>query len=359
MLILSTIKVFTLKNSLIVKSIIKRFVLFGLSLNLLACSIDKEAPILPRFDAVTISETTIASASLSVSFLEVGNQSITDYGIVYSETNLSPTLTDSKVSNGALTQTTSPYTYLVKISNLKANTVYYARAYVITESGTIYSNVISVKTLAIVSPSIKTTEASTYTIYSAKVGGSIETKGSYDISEYGICWSQRFAVPTIEHSKEKITGDVSTFPKAYSLIIYNLPEKGTIYYRAYVISNGNVIYGDVLTYTLEVEGYPKVSTDGAVYVADSVMKLNGTIVNKGKYEVTEYGMCWGFNDSFINPTVCENKGSLTVMPNSLPAPYSIEAKKLKTGVVYFYRSYLISNGITTFGTQKSFIIESK
>jgi hypothetical protein len=137
-----------------------------------------------------------------------------------------------------------------------------------------------------------------------------------------------------------------------------LPEGGTFYYRAYVISNGITTYGEVFTYTLQVDGFPRLTTDNSFNISNLSQRLQGTILEKGDFGITEYGMCWGYEDAFTTPNTCQNKGSILGSPTIFPNVFTIDATNLNVGTVYFYRSYLISNGVTTFGTQKYFIISN-
>ena len=156
----------------------------------------------PTLDIVTIAEVSTASARLSSNITDSGNQDITDYGFVYSENNTSPTLSDLKTSHGAIDPVTpTPISFTDIVQNLKPNTTYHVRAYTSISTGPVFSNVITFKTSDIVQPKIRTDVATSITINSAKMQGTLETKGTFDISEYGIVWSSTNASPTTSDSK--------------------------------------------------------------------------------------------------------------------------------------------------------------
>lgn len=437
-------------------------VLFLTAIN--SCKTKEIVPIPPTLDAITISETTIASARLSGAISNVGNQSISDYGFVYSETNATPTLADSKIAHGAVMETNVapikfsdvvqglkastnyfartytviasgtvfgpaitfktadilqpaiktdavilvftttaklrgvvetkgsfdvseygicwsstnnlpttadskssktnlsvfPTIYTEDAANLTPNTTYYFRAFVVSNGVTSYGNVLTFHTLTITQPTIKTLEATTTSTTSVKINGVVEFGGNSDnITEYGICWSQRFSTPTTEHSKAKILENITVFPKTFSVDIYSLNGNTELFYRAYIISNGVVSYGDVKTYKLEIEGFPTLTTGNATFISASSQKLYGTINTKGNYAITEYGVCWFYINDFSNtlPITCKLGASIQGSPTVFPATFSIDATNLTAGTLYIYRAFVVANGITTYGNEKTFFKE--
>lgn len=214
-----------------------------------SCKPKEIEPIPPTLAIITISETTVSSTRFSGAITDVGNQSITDYGFVYSETNTMPTLTDSKISQGAISAVNvSPFNFSEAIQGLKASTNYYARCYATTKLGTIFGPTISFKTADIIQPTIKTDAVILIFTTTAKLRGIIETKGTFDVSEYGICWSASNNLPTTSDSKSSKEKNVSIFPTIYSEDATNLIPNTSYYFRAFVVSNGITTYGNTLTF---------------------------------------------------------------------------------------------------------------
>jgi len=87
---------------------------------------------------------TVTPTSLEVTAYVIGflQGTISSYGVCYSTTNQTPSVSDSKTS---LT-TANLIHYISDITGLTANTTYYIRAYAIHTSGTFYGNVITIKT---------------------------------------------------------------------------------------------------------------------------------------------------------------------------------------------------------------------
>lgn len=214
-----------------------------------SCKTKEIEPIPPILGNITISETTISSTRFSGAITDVGNQSITDYGFVYSETNTMPTLTDSKISHGAISaNNVVPFNFSDVIQGLKASTNYYARCYATTKSGTIFGPMISFKTDDIIQPTIKTDAVILVFTTSAKLRGIVEAKGTFDVSEYGICWSASNNLPTTKDSKSSKEKNISIFPTIYNEDATNLTPNTSYYFRAFVVSNGITTYGNTLTF---------------------------------------------------------------------------------------------------------------
>lgn len=444
------------------KTYLKTFISVFLLTVISSCQTNEITPIPPILDTITVSETTISSTRFSSAITDIGNQYISDYGFVYSETNTTPTLADSKISHGIVSATNlAPVKYSDVIQGLKTNTNYYARSFAVIESGAVfgpimtfktadiiqptiktdavilvfptmaklrgiietkgtfdvseygicwsasnnlptisdfksskmanvnifptiysedatnlnpntsyyfrafvisngvvsYGNTLTFKTLAITQPTIKTLEANTTSTTSVKIKGQVELGGNSDnITEYGICWSQRFITPTIDHSKAKILENISVFPKTFTVDIYSLNANSDLFYRAYIISNGVVSYGEVKTYKLEIEDFPTITTGNATLISATSQRIQATISTKGKYPITEYGVCWNLSNDFSNtlPLTCKTGASIQGSPTVFPATFTIDAVNLNVGTLYLYRAFVVANGITTYGNEKSF-----
>lgn len=307
----------------------------------------------PTLDIVTIAEVSTASARLSSNITDSGNQDITDYGFVYSENNASPTLSDLKTSHGAIDPVTpTPISFTDIVQNLKPNTTYHVRAYTSISTGPVFSNVITFKTSDIVQPKIRTDVATSITINSAKMQGTLETKGTFDISEYGIVWSSTNASPTTSDSKIAKTGNVTTFPSSFTFEITNLAVNTNYYYRAYVISNGVTTYANTLSFRTLAITQPTITTDAASNISINSAKLQGTVTTKGTFNISEYGICWSSTNT--NPTIADAKSTKTGNITTFPSVFTVDATNLSVNTTFNYRAYVISNGVTTYGNTLSF-----
>lgn len=215
-----------------------------------SCSKTKEVtPVPPTVEIAAVSELTINSARFNGQISNSGNQDISDYGFVYSESNAAPTLSDAKVSHGAVSQgTPTPVTISDQIQSLKTGTTYNVRAYAVIASGPVYSSSVSFKTSDLVQGTLSTDGSTGVTIFTAKLQATIKSKGTYTISEYGICWSASNANPTTSDPKGTISGSPVSFPAAFSVDATNLIANTSYNFRAYFISNGITTYGNTLSF---------------------------------------------------------------------------------------------------------------
>ncbi|TAE23647.1 MAG: hypothetical protein EAZ91_21620 [Cytophagales bacterium] len=96
-------------------------------------------------NAPVASDLTPTSARITATIDGNGGATINQHGVVYSKTNLTPTLADGKVEIGS---TNGPFPLLAgaTLTGLEANTSYYARAYATNDKGTAYSSAITFKT---------------------------------------------------------------------------------------------------------------------------------------------------------------------------------------------------------------------
>lgn len=196
---------------------------------------------------------TLNTATLRMSITGNGNATITSYGVCYSSTNPQPEvgkgdLTSSKQGSVALN---TPISF--SLTGLAENTRYFVRAFAInnvtTQPG--YSSPTQEFTTG-QSPAVVTGTASPG-VSSATVNFLIDKPGSPAAVEYGICYSSTNSIPDLTNSPTAKVGS----PVIGTNIPINLPgltTNKTYYYRAYArLATGEVRYGDVMTFTTQVD----------------------------------------------------------------------------------------------------------
>lgn len=319
-----------------------------------SCTTKEIVPIPPVLGIISTSELTINSVRLSSEISDIGNQLISDYGFVYSETNATPTLADSNISHGAVAASNiAPVKFSDVIQGLKPSTNYYARSYSIIASGVVFGQITTFKTTDIIQPSVKTDAVILIFETSAKLRGIIENKGTYDVSEYGICWSATNAIPTTTDPKSSKT-NLSVFPTIYTEDANNLTPNTSYYFRAYVVSNGLTSYGNVLTFKTLAISQPSIKTLEATTTSFNSVNIKGLVQSKGTYEISEYGICW--SERFTTPTTEHSKAKVIEKINEFPMTFNVNIYSL--GPQINYRSYIISNGITTYGEVINYKLEN-
>ncbi len=317
-----------------------------------ACDVRPEPVTPPTLDAVSATDIAVSSATLSSAISHSGNQDVLEHGFVYSETNATPTVDDSKTTHGAIDPVTpTPITFSKRIEGLKMNTTYQVRSYATVAGGPAYGPVMTFKTLNIVQPGIRTDGADAITVNSARLSGTVTTQGTNPVSEYGICWSSSNTTPTTADSKASQTGNVSAYPSSFTLSATSLVPNTQYNYRAYVIAGGVTSYGVTMNFRTLTVVQPQIVTDAATNITINSARLNGTIRTAGSYPVSEYGVCWSLNS---NPTTSDSKSSVSSAVSSYPSSFGVNAGGLNISTTYNYRAYVISNGVTTYGANMTF-----
>lgn len=158
--------------------------------------------------------------------------------------NGNPTIENSKQSDS--NPQTGNFTCI--LSNLKAGTTYYARAYATNDFGTAYGNVVSFTTKEATLPVISsTTSAYSITQSSATSGGIITSDGGANITSRGVCWSNTTSNPSIVNNKTIDGIGTGTFTS----YVTGLTPSTTYYLRAYATNSKGTVYGDVKIFTTQ------------------------------------------------------------------------------------------------------------
>ena len=159
-------------------------------------------------------------------------ESIT-YGICYSSTNEDPkTDTDGVV---IASNADGEGKFNVKLDKLTENATYFYRAYLTVEDKTYYGNVESFKTVSVKTLGYKDDNETT-----SFIGQYLN--GNKDLSEYGICYSMDNKMPTVTDTKI-IASNVNE-EGIFFITVDNLKSGKKYYYRAFIIVNGNIYYGE-------------------------------------------------------------------------------------------------------------------
>jgi len=118
------------------------FIIFILSISLIdSCKKDKEKPKLPKLSTINVSSTTLTlTTAISGGDITDGGLPVVSRGVCWG-TNLEPTITDDKTSDGI-----GIGTFSSSIKGLSPNTNYSIRAYATTSAGTAYGGRVNLKT---------------------------------------------------------------------------------------------------------------------------------------------------------------------------------------------------------------------
>lgn len=301
---------------------------------------------------ITASDIQVYSAKLTSSITKVGTEQISEHGFAYSKTSESPTTSDVTLKLGSVDPTTpTPINFAGTLNNLEPKTEYFVRAFASTAAGTYFSKTTKFTTSDIIQPVVKTDGFENVTHNAARLKGSITTKGTHAISEYGLVWGATADPTTSNTTKSSTKADIANFPSNFTANADNLTPNTTYHFRAYVISNNVTSYGANTSFKTGEIMQPKPETGNATDITTSSAKLAATIASGGTLPISERGVVWA---TTANPTTSNFKASINGNVTNFPASYEVNANNLSLNTVYNYRAYVISEGVTTYGENKTF-----
>lgn len=180
-----------------------------------------------------------ASATMAGSIKTMGTDNITQYGHVWSSTNITPTVADSKTTLGALA-TVKDYTS--NLTGLTSGTTYNVRSYATNSVGTAYGDVVTFKTISAELPTVLIfPDVNSILSTSAKIRGQVVKSGTTAVTQYGHVWSATNQTPTIADSKTTLTA-AGTYPLDYTSDMTGLSANSTYYVRSYATSVSGTAY---------------------------------------------------------------------------------------------------------------------
>ena len=287
-------------------------------------------------------EITSSSAVLNGSIPQVGNPAYTEKGFCISTGYYFPTIEDTKL----IVAGTGEGNFSLKISNLEYNTRYQFRAYAIQDGSVIYGNTLELST-AYTQASVLTSDVSNIGYTSATFNGTVAAIGDPVITERGFCYTTRsYPAPTISDKAVKVSGIAAG---AFKMDIQNLEEDTRYYVRAYVIQNGEPIYGAVKNFDT---GYAPIIATGPAYdVTLTSASFQGQFVDGSPY-VIECGFVYA---NTTNPTI--NTGTV-VIPTSIsknePYLFTRTVNNLTPYRTYYYRAYVKTSLGYIYGETEAF-----
>ncbi|MEQ7799549.1 hypothetical protein ABDJ41_07015 [Pedobacter sp. ASV1-7] len=237
------------------------------------------------------------------------------------------------------------------ISGLKANTVYYVRAYAINDSGIVYGDEYTFTSALASAPTIITLDISDFTPVSANSGGFISSDGGAPITARGITWST-VGDPELDPNAV-ITSDgsgVGTFPSRLTDLLRNT----TYYVRAYAVNVMGKAYGNLIIFTTPSATAPVMSSPNIkiVDITDVSAVSEVTIINNGGEPVLERGMSWSTDR--INVI---HGPSTQVNPTDI-GTFVCNITGLKPGTLYYVKAYAKNIIGTSYSSESSFITTS-
>ena len=242
-------------------------------------------PELPTVTTNSVDEITETSARCVGAIVNDGNADITAKGFCFG-TEQNPTLENNVVTIEMTREEVADDFFEATLSDLKAATEYYVRAYATNIEGTAYGSEISFTTLEKVEddntgddntgddntgddntgddntgddntgeiiiemPTVETSFVKSITQTTARVGGNVTADGGAEVISKGFCWSVE-QNPTIEDMFTTDGSGVGTFTST----LENLTPNTTYYLRAYATNSEGTAYGEEKSFKTKEDPY--------------------------------------------------------------------------------------------------------
>jgi hypothetical protein len=319
--------------------------LVGLTCLLANCAKWKVSPydLLPQALTGTTSSTATTSVTVQAQVGELGPNTLQEFGIVYSSTNQTPTLSDTKVPVTGTSGTAS-----VTLSNLLPNTTYYYRTYATNNKNlTGYGEVKSFKTAEVIAQVETLDPVGTPASTSAQVQCQVTNASSISLKEYGIVYSTTNQNP-LQGTKVVAQGGKG---EKVTLGLTGLQTNTTYYYQAYAITNsGTPSNGGIKSFKTG-ETLPIVVTlDPVGTPAARSIVVQTQVTNAANVSLKEIGIC--FSRTAAEPTVADETTRDTA---NFTSPRSFTLNSLGPATRYTYRGFATTtSGTVRYGDVKSF-----
>ena len=275
---------------------------------------------------------TIATVGFVLKFN--GGADVTKMGVCWSVDSV-PTIEDKYVecSRDAINCVSDGDSFVMNIRGLKANTIYYVRAYAENKMGIGYS--VSKSFVSLTLPKVRTDEITDIQLTSAVLNGEAIFDGNDTTTIYGFCWSEE-ENPTIDNQNIQVKKDT------FSYKLSNLLDETTYYVRAYAKNKIGIVYGEEKVFVTPKAELPVVETSEVTDIAYTSAKVGGNVLSDGGVEIVERGICYSTTKS---PTI-ENK---KVVLGSGLGSFTTELSDLQDGTKYYVRAYAINKKGVSYG----------
>ena len=207
-----------------------------------ATIIIEDDDILPTVTTLAATDETETSAVLGGNVIDEGSASVTERGIVYSSTDITPEIGESGVVKD--TNGLGAGVFSETLSSLTTGTTYYYQAYAMTVVGTVYGGIVSFTTYR--EPLVSTQSVTSIGSSTAIGHGNITDLGIPNPTQYGLCWNTS-GMPTT--SDNKTEGGAATATGDFSMTIALLSPATAYYVRAYATNETGTVYGEEVRFT--------------------------------------------------------------------------------------------------------------
>jgi len=298
-----------------------------------------------KFETYEVFENDITcnSVILKIAITDIGTKAIQQHGLLLSETP-EPNLNLENTVEKSLGSASIKGIFEAQFTGLKANTTYYFRAFVVSESGPQLGEIKQFSTKDSQAPEVEAGSISSLSMTSATLNGEVISDGGIPSTIHGICWGLS-ANPTINHCIDT-TINGSGLGSFYGSMTGLAP--GTQYYvRAYATNSKGTSYNnyDII---FKTHSLPVVTTSTVSDVTETSAISGGEVTDDGGVEVISRGVCWS---TTTNPTIdLTTKTSDGVGEGTFTSLIT----GLTQGEEYYLKAYATNQYGTSYGTETSF-----
>ncbi|MDR1737861.1 MAG: formylglycine-generating enzyme family protein [Candidatus Symbiothrix sp.] len=196
-------------------------------------------------------------------------------------------------------------------------------------------------------------DVATGSTYATGLKAAVNVFGNPAYIEKGFCYSATNYLPTVADTKYMVGGNFANCLtgalECYNTSIYGLTPNTTYYYRAYILSETGISYGNIYYFTTTIDDPAVVTTADVSNITATGATLNGAIVIEGNPAYTEKGFCYNMSP---DPTIYMNKKEVI---GEGTGSFSYQLTELSPRSKYYVRAYAIQNGNTIYGNEVDFI----
>ena len=306
-------------------------------------------PISPVLGSLSASGITPVAATFSVP-ITLGSLSISEYGVVYSIELTGEALTTDLTTKIVGTTENLIGSLTVQNNRFTADTQYYARAYVITSTGTIYSNnYINFRTKAFILANLTEVRISSRTINSFIVSVN-HIEGNTSTIDYGFVYSSMISGNRLVVGDGVSASTLSGTPgTSFNATLSDLIAGTTYYIRAYASNSAGTNYSDeVVARTLDITS---VSLNNFQVDDRNLYSLDVSVNHiEGNTSTIDYGFVYSSMISG-NRLVVGDGVSASTLSGTPGTSFNATLSDLIAGTTYYIRAYASNSAGTDYSDE--------
>ena len=292
----------------------------------------------PRQAAVLTESMDKPTAMASGKVIDLGQTSISDHGFCWDNTG-APNVDGQKLTLGKMGQTGN---FSGIIPGLSPKTVYYLKAWVSSENGVIYGDLLSFLTPDL--PAVILQVSGEISDTSARCSVDVTSDGGAPVIVRGVCWNTAQTPDT----NNLVFRDSIHATGAFIYTIFGLTAGTKYYTRAFAKNIYGIRYSDETSFTTAQSAtIPVVTTTEVSNIAINSVTSGGNVTSDGGASVTIRGVCW---NTTPYPTIELNKTTDGIGTGLFVSSVT----GITANTTYYLRSYATNSIGTGYGEEKSF-----